>query len=382
MTGKERVQAALNHQAPDRVPTGEYQINAKDVIEGVLGRESFLTGGLPYYQALWDGRRDEVFEGYKKDLVEFTLKAGLDSVLVHTAIGKETCIEKPKPIGPDRWEDSRGNIIEHQQSTGRMLIAREGNKPAPPEPEPPSSPEPTESELETIRYVVEKLGKTHFITCGGVGGHRKLGYSRLYGFDVFETWYMKAHADPEGYARQRLEAIERDQEQADRSFELARREKIDCHVMGFDYGHNKGPFVSPDVFRRAIFPVLSKLVSLVHEAGFPLVLHSCGNNRLIMDMIVDAGIDVYQSIQPEEKPEELKELYGDRIALWGGVPAATLVSGTVEETRKQTRWALENLSPGGGFVCATSHSVMPGAKYDNYMAMLEETHNFDPASRT
>ncbi len=35
------------------------------------------------------------------------------------------------------------------------------------------------------------------------------------------------------------------------------------------------------------------------------------------------------------------------------------------------RQVLRECAPGGGFICGASHSVMPGAKHENYLAMLE-----------
>ena len=51
--------------------------------------------------------------------------------------------------------------------------------------------------------------------------------------------------------------------------------------------------------------------------------------------LVDAGIDAYQAIQPVEHIEEIKELFGDRITLWGGVCTDTLGRGTPERVQHE-----------------------------------------------
>lgn len=379
MTGKERIKAAINHQVADRVPTGERETYSKEVYEGVLGHETVLPGGWNNRDALWEGRRDELIDAYKKQLVEFTVKTGVSTVIVRKVIGKN--VEMPTRLPTGKWEDVCGNILEKEN--GRWKVVEWSDKPAPPPP-----PENEESEFEAIRYVVGKLAKTHFISISGVSSHPTVRFSKPAAVNpnsfaaIENQWYMQAFADPEGYAEKRLAPLLRDRKIAEANQALLKREGADDSAIGWDFGHNTAPFVSPEVFRRGIFPVLCKLVEYCKIDGFPCFLHSCGNNRLVMDQIVESGIDIYQSIQPQEEPAELKKLYGDKITLWGGVNCATLVRGTREQVRKETRRALETLSPGGGFVCATSHSVMPTTPYDNYMAMLDEIHNFDPASRT
>ena len=66
MTPKERVLAALRHREPDRVPTGEFATDYS-ILEQALGRPTFWRAKRRYTEALWDGRRDEVVEGLKRD---------------------------------------------------------------------------------------------------------------------------------------------------------------------------------------------------------------------------------------------------------------------------------------------------------------------------
>jgi len=53
------------------------------------------------------------------------------------------------------------------------------------------------------------------------------------------------------------------------------------------------------------------------------------------------------------------------------VPAGALVSETPARVREIARRNLEACKPSGGFIYATSHSIMPQAKFENYQVMLE-----------
>jgi len=94
-------------------------------------------------------------------------------------------------------------------------------------------------------------------------------------------------------------------------------------------------------------------------------------------MFVDAGYDVYQSIQASASMDlgEVKKKYGDKLALWGGVRVEHLVSGTPEDIRRDAEYAFQVGPPGGGYIFGDTHSIAVGTKYDNFMAMLDAYHS-------
>jgi len=347
VTPKNRVLAALQHREADRVPTGEFATDYS-VIEQALGRKTFWRAKRRYHEALWDGRRDEVVESMKRDTVDFTLAMGLDMVPVNLVPHRDFPFAKPKQLGEDTWEDERGNLLKYSQETEDIGLWRAGDK-QPPTRDFRLPPEPDESELELVRHVVERLGETHFVFCrpGRFGG---LGYIRGWTEDQF----IRVAEDPDAVAAAHLRAAEGTSELLRPFVEAG----VDGVALGVDYGHNHGPFVSPATFAKVYAPALKRQCELVHEAGLPCLFHSCGNNRVILDQMVAAGIDAYQAIQPLEKIHEIKAQFGDRLTLWGGVSSDTLCSGTPEQVRHQTLFTLKHCAPGGGLLLGSSHSVL------------------------
>ena len=130
MTSKDRVRTALRHEQPDRVPVGEHEIEFS-VIEEALGRPTFYRAKAKYDMALWDGRRDEVVASSKVDYVEFVQKCGLDIAWVSLVPGRRQEIERPKPIGPNTWEDMRGNVLKLSEESADILIVKAGTRPVP-----------------------------------------------------------------------------------------------------------------------------------------------------------------------------------------------------------------------------------------------------------
>ena len=90
-------------------------------------------------------------------------------------------------------------------------------------------------------------------------------------------------------------------------------------------------------------------------------------------MMIEAGIDALHGIQPScgMEVKKLKEKFGDRITFFGAIECDTLVQGTPAQIEKEVADCIRDGAPGGGFVLTSSNSIQAGAKFENYMAMLE-----------
>ncbi len=375
MNSKERMLCAISHQEPDQAPMGEWEFGW-ELVYPVLGRKSLYPYTLDTIKAYWDGRRNDVINAWKNDLVEVTLKLEWDAVLVHLVIDENTTIEVPEPAGEENtWFDSSGNKLYYSHETDRMcIIEKTPDPPANPVPAPtPAQGEPTESELEVVRHVVKELGDTHFIFAAPFRTHPRIRFGDATSGGQVEGW-VKLYEDPEAFLEKRIKAVRNPE--LKRSIEFTKNQGIDGIAFGWDYGTNNGPFMAPEMFRDYILPYLAEYVSLVHDQGLVFMHHACGNNQKLMDMIVEAGVDVYQSIQPEMDIIAMKKRYGKNITLWGGVSSGDLITSNPEAIRRESEKFLKECMPGGGYVFATSHSVMPGIKYENYLAMLEARREF------
>ena len=360
MNSKQRVLAALGHCEPDRVPTGEFATD-HSVIAQVLGRETFWRAKRRYHEALWDGRRDEVVDGMKRDIVEFTLAMDLDMVPVSAVPHRDFLFRRPRQLDADTWEDECGSILKYSPQTEDIGLQQVGSGPARADGfELPARMH--ESELELARYVVERLGRTHFVFCRP-GRFTGLGYISGWSADQF----IRVAEQPEAVAAEQLEGAAGLRAQLEPFVDLG----VDGAAIGQDYGFNSGPFVSPATFARVYAPAMARMCDIVHDLGLPCLFHSCGNNRLILDQMVTAGMDAYQAIQPVERIEQLKELYGQRLTLWGGVSTYTLRRGTPEEVAHQALYTLKHCAQGGGLILSSSHSVVVGTPAANYRALLD-----------
>lgn len=367
MTSKERMMMAIAHQEPDQVPVGEWEYG-KELIDAVLGHETFFAPTLRRIQALWAGRRDEVIRDWQQGLVELVRTLNWDAVLVHLVIGRATPIPAPKPAGENRWRDEQGNLLVYSPETERVMIVERGERTTPSRSaSPPPSPVPTDSELDVVRHVVRELGRTHFVFSAPLLGHPELRYGDATSGGQIMDW-VDLYEAPDAFLERHLRAAKGP------DFRLgvatARREGMDGIAFGWDYGTNTGPFMSSDIFRAYVLPVVEAYVRVVHDAGLIFLHHACGNNQGLMEMLVEAGVDVYQSIQPEMDIIAMKRRYGSRITLWGGVSSGDLITGRPDQIAAAAARYLAECKPGGGYIFGSSHSVMPGSRVENYMAML------------
>ena len=208
---------------------------------------------------------------------------------------------------------------------------------------------------------------------GGLTGHFAEFLSILMGYETL----CYALADNRGL----VEAISR------RLTEMY--EKVTLRVLEFervkfiwgsdDMGFKTATLVSPDDLREFVLPGHKRLAELTHQAGRPYLLHSCGNLEAIMDDLVnDVGIDAKHSFEDTiEDVVDVKERYGDRIAVLGGIDVDFLCRASESEIRERVRNTLDACMPGGGYCLGSGNSVANYIPVDNYLAMLDEGRKFE-----
>jgi hypothetical protein len=132
------------------------------------------------------------------------------------------------------------------------------------------------------------------------------------------------------------------------------------------------------MFREFIFPGLKAECDAAHAMGKYLVKHTDGLLWAVLDLMVEAGIDAWQGIQPEigMTLPVLQERYGGRLCLWGGVSMPALIHGTEDQVAEEVRIACESAPAAGGLVITCANSVMVGVRYQNYLAQLRAARRY------
>jgi len=364
MTSKERVYAAIQHREPDRVPVGEAYVDYP-VIEQVLGRPTYYRSHAREVIARWEGRRDEVVDGQKRDLVDFVRATGLDILPVWLVPARNQIVDPPTRTGPDTWVDRAGSVLQLVPETEEIMVVQQGDRPVAAIEQPP----PDGSQWELWDYVVEELGDTHFLIASagpslGISDYRPTDLDGRFG--RFEDWMRRLADEPELIAAAEVARLEGFRVQVR---DLAAR-GLDAVRISPDYGYGRTTYCSPEQFRRAFLPGLTRLCEEVHAGGLVVHFHCDSNMEQLTAEMVEAGVDMYQSIEPHEPIDRYKREIGDRVTLWGGVSCGDLCTADPDEIRRQARFAVEHCAPGGGFILGSSHNTMNAAKHENFRAML------------
>ncbi len=144
-----------------------------------------------------------------------------------------------------------------------------------------------------------------------------------------------------------------------------------------DLGFKTSTMIPPAEIRQFIFPWYKKLVKIAHDAGRPVILHSCGNLKEIYEEIIGMGIDAKHSYENVIMPVwEFKKVYGKRITPLGGFDVDKICRETEAQVREHTRFLIDNCAQDGGYAIGTGNSVADYININNFLSMLEEAFNY------
>lgn len=369
MTPKERVISALQHNEPDRVPTGENLMDGK-MVEAILKRPLLFNMGWRELQALWDGRRQEVVRDYCQVFVELPKSLDWDYVRV-PVVPRAKIYKTPQMTGEYSWIDEKGDEYSFNPDSG--YLAMRSHFPdlrVEDLPDPSALLEIDASELEAIRHVVREIGETHFII-GRTPIDGSFPWEHTVGMEAF---LIKMLTEPD-FVQKAIDVY------VNRSLAYIRamlEAGVDAIMTVDDYSDNRGPIMGPELFKKFILTAIRRQCEATHQLGGYFIKHTDGNLWSILDDLVEIEIDGWHGIQRNIGMDlaQLKKRYGKRLCFFGGVNTETLITGSLQEVRYEVRSAIEQAAAGGGLVITCSNVVPVGAKLENYRAMRQAVNDY------
>ncbi len=150
--------------------------------------------------------------------------------------------------------------------------------------------------------------------------------------------------------------------------QLAQMEIFGAIRQGDDLGFKTSTFLSPELLRRHVFPIYSRMTQAVHAAGKPFILHSCGNLEAVYDDLIDGcRIDAKHSFEDAILPvTQFKQRYGGRVTPVGGLDVDKVCRLPEKELRSYVRQVAEICFADGHWLLGTGNSLpdyMPAAQY-------------------
>ena len=113
--------------------------------------------------------------------------------------------------------------------------------------------------------------------------------------------------------------------------------------------------VHPRTFRRMVTPYDKRIVSLMHDHGGVVNLHTHGKLKDILEDIAEIGVDVMSPIETGLRGDvtlaEVKARVGERICLKGNLDdMAFLALAPADEVRRAAEDCLAQAAEGGGYI--------------------------------
>ncbi len=337
MTRKERVLAALRHQASDKVPHHcDFTEQARRIMAPHFAAEAF---------------EDDVLDN-------------------HLYCGQYWGWPTEREPGSERFVDEYGVTWNRSGADKDIGVV---DHPVIPAPDMAYYREPAFDEARFRRAVeqVSARGSDQFKVFG-------IGFSlfeRAWSYLTFEEALYNMAAEPHFMH----ELFERILAYNLKLIAIVNEYPLDAVYFGDDWGQQHGTLMGPVLWQTFIKPRLARMYEAAHDGGKFIIQHSCGDISALFPDLIEIGLDCYQTFQPEIYDLAwFKREYGRDLSVWGGISTQQLLPrATPDQIRAETIRILRTMSDGGGYIASPTHAVTPDIRFDQIMAMFDVFLNQD-----
>lgn len=156
----------------------------------------------------------------------------------------------------------------------------------------------------------------------------------------------------------------------------------DAIWFGEDLGSQTSTLISPEMWRKMFKPRHQRIINRIKEAnpGIVVIMHSDGAVEPLIDDFIELGVHVYNPVQPNvpgSDPQELKDKYGGRICLFGGIDQQQLLpEGNIEKIREEIKHRIKVLGKDGGYLLAPAHIIQADVSRETVKEIIKAVEEF------
>ena len=137
-----------------------------------------------------------------------------------------------------------------------------------------------------------------------------------------------------------------------------------------DYGTQRGPMMSPELFEEMILPRRKKLNDFIRSKAphAKIFHHTCGSVYRLLPDILETGVDVLNPVQPSAADMDtyrLAEEFGDKVIFHGSIDEQTGLVYGKDVVRKQMKERVESLGKNGGYIMAPTSNFQDDMPLEN-----------------
>jgi len=154
-------------------------------------------------------------------------------------------------------------------------------------------------------------------------------------------------------------------------------EYLDIVKIGDDLGTQSSLMISPKMYRTFLKPIHADFIQFIKERTKAKVFfHTDGDVFNLIPDFIEIGIYILNPIQTSagkmSNIVDLKKLYGDKLTFCGAVDTQRILPfGTPAEVSAEVKRVMNILSPGGGYMLASVHTIMDEVPPENILAMVD-----------
>jgi uroporphyrinogen decarboxylase len=347
MNGLERVRLAALGELPDRVPVGPY-----------IANWTARWSKIPLSRYCTDGRtmarvQLRAYETLGQDIIF----PDSDNYYLAEGLGCRTIIPEddlPVLVQPaiEHFEQVYEIEVPDPYRAGRMPVI-----------------------LEAIQQIHQQLGDQVTIRAPGTGPFAVAAY--LIGIEAFLGELAMVHRGTDQTNRKALEQMLDLATQTLIRFGMAEIQ-AGAHLIQCGDSLASANVISPEMYRTWVLPWHQQVFCAWKEAGALTVLHICGNNTRILDLLVETGADIV-AIDHLVDLQAAKRRIGSQVCLIGNVdPVGTMLQGSVIDVEQAAVTCLEAAAPGGRYILGTGCEVPPETPLENLKALVRvgKTHRY------
>jgi uroporphyrinogen decarboxylase len=151
---------------------------------------------------------------------------------------------------------------------------------------------------------------------------------------------------------------------------------LDGFVIWGDVAYRKCTFMSPAYWRQYFKPWVAQMTDCAHAHGLPVIYHGCGNVKAIFADFIDMKIESYNPLEAKAGMDvvALRRQYGHGIGFCGNSNVQVWETGDRGAIRREVLRKL-NAAKGGGYIFQSDHSVsssVAGPTYDYIVRLVRE----------
>jgi uroporphyrinogen decarboxylase len=364
-----RMNDALNHREPDRVPISDFFWGSfierwkKDLD---LPAESDI---YTYYDLDWQvtlpnmDPHIKTFEIIEEDSESITVRTGFEAVIRKNFADPMPAFLKFETDSIDKLNSFQFDDPYDQRryfSPGDNQIAGVGDGFA------RNSPAWTESvrKIHPDFPVYGSVCEGHEMLWRIIGSENVMTWMLMYPVE-FSMFMERLGSFITGLTRGQIEAADG---------------MLDGMVIWGDVAYGRDLLFDPESWRRYFKPIVKQITDICHGHNIPVIYHGCGNSKRIFDDYIEIGIDAYNPLESKAGMDviKLRREFGHKIGFCGNLDVLTWANGSREEIKNMVLEKL-NAAKGGGYIVQSDHSVpgnISGQNYEYVVNLVREYGNY------